>query len=92
MKNQNLYPSQIEQTDREMINDWFDFRYVCDDEKFPVFFKRYLNLYYNRYLELQRLEPGYAKYDWLVNNYLELQKTTIGDVENNSKTLSLGCP
>ena len=46
-QNPNLYPSQIEQMDQEMINEWFDFRTICDDEKFPVFFKRYLNLYYH---------------------------------------------
>ena len=85
-KNPNLYPNQIEELDREMINNWFDFRQVCDDDKFEVFFRRQLNLYYSKYLEMQRIEPGYAHYDWLVNQYLEVQRKNTGSSENSANS------
>ena len=85
-KNPNIYPNQIEELDREMINTWFDFRQVCDDDKFETFFKRQLNLYYSKYLEMQRIEPGYAHYDWLVNQYLEVQRKNTGSSENSANS------
>lgn len=85
-KNPNLYPNQIEELDREMINNWFDSRKVCDDDKFETFFKRQLNLYYSKYLEMQRIEPGYAHYDWLVNQYLEVQRKNTGSSENSANS------
>lgn len=85
-KNPNLYPNQIEELDREMINNWFDSRKVCDDDKFEAFFKRQLNLYYSKYLEMQRIEPGYAHYDWLVNQYMEVQRKNTGSSENSANS------
>lgn len=54
---------------QSIINDWFDLRYVCDDDTFPVFFKRLLERDYNRYLQLLSIEPGYSEFpfEWLTN-------------------------
>lgn len=53
------------------ILDWFQFREVCDDDKFPVFFTRVLKRDMTRYNQLLRIEPGISDYDWLVQNYKE---------------------
>lgn len=53
------------------INDWYDDREICDDEKFPVYFQRLLNQTFPLYQELLRVQPGYAHYDWLVTMYQE---------------------
>lgn len=73
-KDPTIWTAEIKDIDKKTITDWFQFREVCDDEKFKVFFQRILNTNYHLYLEKQRLEPGYARYDWLVNQYLELQR------------------
>lgn len=73
-----MIPDDLQTT----INSWYDFRYVCDDEQFPVFFQRILIRDYFQYQELLRLQPGYAHYDWLVTMYQEQQtksKTASSD-------------
>lgn len=70
---QALYPEHIDEATRQTIFEWFQFRVVCDDQKFPVFFRRVLVRDYPRYLELLRIQPDPAKYDWFVENYLERQ-------------------
>ena len=62
----NLYPTTIPQELQLTINDWYNDRQICDDEKFPVFFQRLLNQTFPMYQELLRVQPGYAHYDWLV--------------------------
>ena len=60
----------------------------AEDETFIRFFRNILNRDFPRYEELVRIEPGYAMYDWLVQNYNEAQtrntqnSTTQGRVEN----------
>lgn len=78
----------MKETDKATILDWFQFREVVDDDKFPVFFKRKLNLVYNHYLELLRLEPGMAKYDWFVSDYHETQVNMKGKVKNTTSSTS----
>ena len=70
-----VYPitPQIFESDKAAINAWFDFRYVCDNEKFVAFFQRQLVKSYGRYRELLRIEPGISSYDWLVQQYKESQ-------------------
>lgn len=58
------------------IFDWFQYREVCDDERFPVYFRRILLRDINAYNELLRVQPGYAHYDWLVNQYNETETTS----------------
>lgn len=76
-----LFPSNVTQDFKDTVYDWFQFREVCDDNKFPVFFKRKIAEDYSRYLELLRVEPGYAHYDWLVSMYRELENKKVGTVE-----------
>lgn len=52
---------------------------MCDDENFGTFFSRVLTRDYPQYEELLRLEPGKAKYDWLIEEYFELQRTHSGE-------------
>lgn len=53
------------------IAEWFDYRNVCDNEKFVRFFQRILLKDYSRYEQLLRIEAGIAQYDWLVQEYHE---------------------
>ena len=95
-----VYPSNIGMTDSdiEAINSWFDFRLVCDNEKFPVFFGRVLTRDYKRYRELLRVEPGVSHYDWLVQQYQEAQtqatqsgeSTTTGETTAENTTTTEG--
>ena len=66
------------------LYDWFQFREVCDDEKFPVFFTRLLNRDYDQYEQILRIEPGVANYDWLVQEYRELQNYVNGKIEKTA--------
>lgn len=74
-KNPNLIKADIDDALKATIFDWFQWRYVADEEKFPVFFNRLLNNYYKTYQQLLRIQPGYAEYDWLVGNYMEKETT-----------------
>lgn len=67
------------------IYDWFQFREVCDDEKFPAFFLRELKKDLRKYNQLLRIQPGQSlvfpdgrtrevTYDWLVQTYRELRE------------------
>lgn len=67
------------------IYDWFQFREVCDDEKFPAFFLRELNKDLRKYNQLLRIQPGQVitfpdgrertvTYDWMVQTYRELRE------------------
>lgn len=69
------------------INDWYNDREICDDEKFPVFFQRLLNQTFPMYQELLRVQPGYAHYDWLVTMYQE-QETKGEDGYNDTSESS----
>lgn len=69
------------------ILDWFQFREVCDDDKFPVFFERVLARDMTRYNQLLRIEPGISQYDWLVQNYKE-RKNEIDKSIRGSKSES----
>lgn len=79
------YPETVPQDLQATILDWYQFREVCDDQKFPVFFERVLRKSMPRYNQLLRIEPGVSEYDWLVQNYRELQTTNT-----NSGTASRG--
>lgn len=67
----DLYPERIPEDLKTVIARWFDFRYVSDNEKFPVWFFRIIDRDYDRYNELLRIEPGIAQYDYLVSKYME---------------------
>lgn len=73
-RNHYLYPETIPADLRLVINNWFDYREVCDDDKFVTFFQRLLERDYKTYKELLRIEPGIAQYDWLVQQYREHER------------------
>lgn len=73
-----IYPSQVDEATSEIINDWFYYRHVTDNDKFPRYFKRVLDRDYTRYKEYMRIEAGKTgdtgrttEFDWLVTNYFE---------------------
>ena len=58
------------------IVEWFGLRRV--QPNFDRYFSRALKLHYPHYLELVRIEPSVAEYDWFVENYKEQQTTLDG--------------
>lgn len=74
-----MVPTDLQRT----IEDWFDDREVVDNEMFDVYFRRVLNRDYKRYKELLRIEPGVAKYDWLVNRYNEWRTWGTDNTDND---------
>lgn len=73
-----MFPESVDDALRQTIFDWYQFREICDDEKFDVFFLRVLKENINRYNQILRIQPGIAEYDWLVQRYLESQTTDSG--------------
>lgn len=89
-KNPNLWPDYVSEIDKQTIINWFQFREVGDDLKFPIFFKRELDRTYNRYLEMVRIEPGKASYDWFVINYNESLNQSENKVVGHSSSENSG--
>lgn len=79
--NQITFPETVDEPLQQTIYDWFQFREVADDEKFPFWFVRLLNRDISQYDQLLRIEPGISSYDWLVSKYRELQIETTGTME-----------
>lgn len=59
----------IDEATQSLLYDWFQFRTVCDDEKFPVFYRRKLMRCEAQYRQLLRLE--HSDFDPLVASYHE---------------------
>lgn len=74
-----LYPLNVPVDDpvKDLIEEWFDDRYVNDNELFPRQFRRQLEKSFPQYCELLRIQPGFAAYDWLVEMYNETQRKTL---------------
>lgn len=66
----------------ELIVEEFSSRRVQPD--FDRFFSKKLKRHFPAYLELLRIEPGYAEYDWFVQNYKEQQATSEGQINHSS--------
>ena len=88
--NQIHYPETVNQSLRATIFDWFQFREVCDDEKFETFFLRVINRDLARYQQLLRIEPGITNYDWLVQTYRERQNVVSFSGYKHSDVVSEG--
>lgn len=89
----NLYPSNVDNTTKEVIQSWYGYRKVANNHYFPNWFYRTLVRDYPRYEELLRIEARTAgsEYDWLVTNYEEREVQLTGSdstTENRSKTLN----
>lgn len=78
------FPTSLDEATKQTIFDWYQYRYVCDDDKFNVFFNRVLNRDLPQYNQLLRLEPGISDYDWMVEEYRETQRTHEGATESTS--------
>lgn len=86
------YPTIVDDPTKSLIFDWFQYREVCDNEKFNVFFNRTLNAAMRKYRQLLRIQPGetiefedgetkLVNYDWMIQTYHELQHTTEEDID-----------
>lgn len=69
------------------IEDWFAFRYVCDNTKFERFFLREIKLHKWQYEQMLRLES--VNFDPMVSNYVErwVSRTGSDKHEGNSKDI-----
>lgn len=73
----NTLPDILDEPTKTLVTDWFGARYVNKD-KFSVYMERQCNLDYPRYLQMLRVDPISAKYDWFVEFYKEHKSTTTG--------------
>lgn len=75
----------MDQALQQTIFDWFQYREVNDNERFPSFFQRELSVSMRKYLQLLRIEPGQTltfpdgttrqvTYDWMIQQYRELRE------------------
>lgn len=83
-KNPTLYDDiDIDDATKSNIFDWFQFREVCDDVRFSVYFRRELNINLHRYEELIRVDL--TKIDPLVSTYRERQLKHTGSTKNSGE-------
>lgn len=93
------YPLTVDQATQATILDWFQYREVCDDEKFPTFFERTLRMSMRKYNQLLRIEPGQllefpdgvtrtVTYDWLVQNYREKLNHNVSNTDSAESSTS----
>lgn len=80
------FPTKIDVATRELITEWFQFRLVCDNDKFTSFFNRTLNLNYDYYRQLLRIDPTTASFDWLIVNYNEHESNQHTQTTGNGQT------
>lgn len=85
----NLYEGlNLDDATIELLYDFFQFRYVCDDAKFYSYYRRNIRLYQGQYLKQLRLET--ADIDWFVLDYSEQQTKTQGlnseDIKRSSNS------
>lgn len=82
------YPDYIPQELCDVITSWYQFRHVCDDQKFQAFFDRVLLRDYDRYEQLLRIDPTVSDYDWLVQIYRErmLERSATGSSSLETET------
>lgn len=80
-----VFGNIVDNATQALLKDYFYYRYVCDDEKFILFFQRNLKQYlkqYNHYLRVENTD-----FDPMITRYLErqvLNKTT----NNGSETIT----
>lgn len=81
------FPEYIPQQLQDVITSWYQFRHVCDDERFNAFFDRVLYRDFDRYEELLRIDPTISDYDWLVEQYRErlLERQASGTATSESE-------
>lgn len=82
--------TDIDEATQSLLYDWFQYRTVCDDEKFLVFYRRKLMRCEAQYRQLLRLE--HSDFDPLVASYHErrTQTTNSGSSSMSSETDTTG--
>ena len=80
--------TKIDTATQQNIIDWFQFREVCDDDKFGVFFNRRIKALSNQYNQLLRIES--VTFDPMVTQYLERQIKTNGSETGTGKDITSG--
>lgn len=73
------YP--VPETTKSIIMDWFQYRTVCDDEKFGTFFARKMNICALRFANLMRIEM--SSFDPLVSEYTEME---LNEIQNRTSS------
>lgn len=63
--------TNIDSATQAELYAWFQFRKVCDNDRFPVYFNRQLALYEDQYLALVRAQS--VEWDPMVTEYMERQ-------------------
>lgn len=63
--------TQIDKATQDLLFDWYKYRYVCDNVRFPTYFNRQLRLYQDQYLAQVRLQL--VEIDPMVSEYMERQ-------------------
>ena len=71
--------SGIDETSQQEILTWYQFRHVCNTDKFGVFFRRSARLYAGQYTNLLRIEA--VRYDPMVADYMEREHTRQAQTE-----------
>lgn len=93
------FPTIVDNPTKDLIFDWFQYREVCDNEKFNTFFNRTLSKCWRKYQQLLRIQPGEevefddgvvrrVTYDWMVQEYRELMHETKDESENTESITS----
>lgn len=70
-----------------MINDRFEFREICDDEKMYKFFTRTIKTVRDRYIDMIRMET--IKFDPMVSRYFEQEVTVDGNTSMRDNRLAI---
>lgn len=78
----------IDEATQQNLLDWFQFREVCDDDRFGIYFHRLLRAAEWQYNEQLRLES--VEWDPMVSDYMERQIRTNDSDSGNSKTTRKG--
>lgn len=76
--------TELDEATIQLLSDWFDSRFLCDDDNFERFFVRQINLDYWQYNQLLRLQS--VEFDPMVSQYLERWVNRTGTQDNTSKT------
>lgn len=89
---ENVFPS-IEGMNEDFKNAvklWFSLREVSSNNNFVQYFQRILYRDFGQYLQLLRIEPNIAQYDWLVQNYTEAMTETTNSVTGSTSGQTSG--
>ena len=82
---ENVFGSILDSATNDLLEDYFYYRYVCDNDKFVHFFQRNLKQFKKQYNEYLRVEN--IKFDPMITRYLERQVLNT-TTNNGSETIT----